>query len=57
MTNENITLIEANIARYRAMLKLDMNRDWRSVVERLLTEASDELALATESKKQHWRRA
>jgi hypothetical protein len=37
-----------NIAHYQALLKLNMDAGKRSVVERLLSEARDELALATE---------
>ena len=52
MTDENINIIELNIARYRAMLKLDMDDGKRSIVERLLAEAKRDLALATASKEQ-----
>lgn len=37
-----------NIARYRAMLSFNMDAEKRSLVERLLAEAEENLALATD---------
>ena len=45
MTEEPI-IIQMNIDRYRAMLTLHMHAEERSRVERLLAEASSQLALA-----------
>jgi hypothetical protein len=44
MTRDNRYVIKTNIARYRAMLTLDMDDKKRSVVERLLVEAEEVLA-------------
>ncbi len=49
MTEEPI-IIQMNIDRYRAMLTLHMHAEERSRVERLLAEASSQLALATDLK-------
>ena len=49
MTEEPI-IIQMNIDRYRAMLTLRMRAEERSRVERLLAEASSQLALATDLK-------
>lgn len=38
-------VIETNIALYKAMLKLDIDEEKRSVVERLLAEAEEVLAM------------
>ena len=46
MQTEDPTIIQMNIAHYEALLKLDMDDGRRSVVERLLAEAKDDLALA-----------
>jgi hypothetical protein len=40
-------IIRMNIAHYEAMLKLDMNNDKRSVVQRLLVQAKESLAAAS----------
>jgi hypothetical protein len=47
MTEEPI-IIQMNIDRYRAMLTLQLHAEERSRVERLLAEASSQLALATD---------
>ena len=44
MTNDDRYVIKTNIARYQAMLTLDIDDKKRSVVERLLTEAEEVLA-------------
>jgi hypothetical protein len=49
MTEEPI-IIQMNIDRYRAMLTLHMHAEERSRVERLLAEASSQLALVTDLK-------
>jgi len=49
MTEEPM-IIQMNIDRYRAMLALHMNAEQRSRVERLLSEANSQLALATDVK-------
>ncbi len=46
---ESPIIIQMNIAHYRAMLKLDMGDEKRSVVERLLAEAKSQLVLARRS--------
>ena len=46
MTEEPI-IIRMNIAHYGAMLKLDLDHQQRSTVKRLLTEAEEDLVLAT----------
>jgi hypothetical protein len=45
MIEEDPTIIQMNIAHYRTMLKLHLDDEKRSVVERLLAEASDSLTL------------
>lgn len=40
------TIIQMNIAHYRAMLKLDLNDEKRSLIERLLAEAKKDLIVA-----------
>jgi hypothetical protein len=47
MTQNDIFVIEMNIARYRAMLQLDMDAQKRSLVERLLAEAEARLTTLT----------
>jgi hypothetical protein len=49
MTEEDPTIIQMNIAHYRAMLKLDLDDAKRSIVERLLAEASHSLTLTSGS--------
>jgi hypothetical protein len=49
MTEEDPTIIQMNIAHYRAMLKLDLDDAKRSIVERLLAEASYSLTLTSGS--------
>jgi hypothetical protein len=49
---EDPLIIRRNIAHYQATLKLDMGDEKRSVVERLLAKAKDDLVLAMDSKKQ-----
>jgi len=44
MTNDELNTIKANIAHYQAMLKLALDGEKRSAVERLLAEAEDILA-------------
>ena len=39
MTNDERYIVKLNIAHYQAMLKLDIDIERRSVVERLLAEA------------------
>jgi hypothetical protein len=51
MTEEPI-IIEMNIARYRALLALDLDNEKRSTVSRLLAEAKERLVLATDLKQQ-----
>jgi hypothetical protein len=41
---EEADIIKMNIAKYQAMLKLDMGTESRSAVERLLVEAKRDLA-------------
>lgn len=48
---EDHNIIRMNIAHYRAMLTLDIDAQKRSVVERLIAEANDELVLATDTTK------
>jgi hypothetical protein len=50
MTDDDRFIIKLNIAHYQAMLKLDIDGEKRSTVERLLTEAED--VLATDFKEQ-----
>ncbi len=50
MTNDERFIIELNIAHYQAMLKLDIDDEKRSTIERLLAEADD--VLATDFKEQ-----
>lgn len=45
MRANDIFIIQRNIARYEAMLKLDMDAKKRSVVEGLLAEAKADLML------------
>ena len=53
---ENPLIIQMNIAHYQAMLKLDMDGAKRSVIEKLLAKAKEDLALAmVESGR--WKRA
>ncbi len=49
MIEEDPTVIQMNIAHYRAMLKLDLDHAKRSIVERLLAEASHSLTLTSGS--------
>ena len=44
MTNDERYIVKLNIAHYQAMLKLDIDDERRSVVERLLAEAKEVLA-------------
>jgi hypothetical protein len=44
MTSDELNTIKANIAHYQAMLKLALDGEKRSAVERLLAEAEDILA-------------
>lgn len=44
MTNDELFIIKLNIARYQAMLKLDIDHDKRSTIEHLLAEAQEVLA-------------
>ena len=46
MTENDIVIIQRNIARYGAMLKLDMDGKKRLVAERLLAKAKADLMLA-----------
>lgn len=39
MTNDELYIIKLNIAHYQALLKLDIDDEKRSAVERLLAEA------------------
>lgn len=48
---EDPFIIQMNIARYRELLELDVDEEKRSVVERLLAEAEQTLALAMNSKR------
>jgi len=41
---EELVIIERNIAHYRGMLNLDLDDKERSIVERWLTEANENLA-------------
>jgi hypothetical protein len=50
MTSDERYIIKANIAHYQAMLKLDIDDEKRSAVDRLLAEAEE--VLTTDSKKQ-----
>jgi hypothetical protein len=43
MNQNDLYIIQMNIARYRAMLQFDMNAEKRSMVERLLGEAEENL--------------
>lgn len=43
---EDLAIIQMNIRRYRAMLKLDLSSGKRSTVETLLAEANNRLKLA-----------
>ena len=52
MTENDIFAIHMNIARYRALLKGDIDEEKRPVIERLLTEAEGNLALANGLNKQ-----
>jgi hypothetical protein len=49
---EEPVIIQMNISHYRAMLKLEMDREQRSALERLLTKAEDDLRLAANLNKQ-----
>ena len=44
---ENPQIIQMNIAHYQALLKLNMGDEKRSVIERLLTKAREDLAEST----------
>ena len=44
MTDDERFIIKLNIAHYQAMLKLDIDDEKRSTIERLLAEADDVLA-------------
>jgi len=46
MTEKDIVIIQRNIARYEAMLNLDMDGKKRSVAERMLAKAKADLLLA-----------
>jgi hypothetical protein len=50
MTNNEQFIIKLNIAHYQAMLKLDIDDEKRSTLERLLAEAEE--VLATDFKEQ-----
>ena len=50
---EEPTIIEMNIARYGAMLTLDLDEKKCSLVRRLLAEAKESLVLAIDLRKQH----
>jgi negative regulator of sigma E activity len=50
-------IIEMNIARYRALLKLEPHPERHSLIERLLDEAEENFRLAINLKKQEWRKA
>ena len=52
MTQNDIFATHMNIARYRALLKLDIDDEKRSVIRRLLAEAEENLELANGSNKQ-----
>jgi hypothetical protein len=56
MTEDPI-IIRMNIAHYGALLKLDLDDDKRSIVERLLAEAKRDLAVAVSLKQLQERRA
>ncbi len=51
MTENDIFIIRMNIARYRAMLQFTMDAGKRSMVERLLAEAEENLATAPDDQK------
>jgi len=44
MTNNERYIVNANIAHYQAMLKLDIDAEKRSAIDRLLGEAEEALA-------------
>jgi hypothetical protein len=44
MTNDDLFIIERNIAQYQEMLKLDIDEMQRIIVKQLLAEAEDVLA-------------
>jgi hypothetical protein len=44
MTNDERYIIKVNIAHYQAMLKLDIDEEKRSTVQRLVAEAEEVLA-------------
>ena len=46
MMDNDIFIIQMNIARFRTMLQSELDNQKRSVVERLLREAEENLALA-----------
>ncbi len=48
MTEDDPFIIEMNITHYRELLKLDIDDQKRSVVERLLAEVESNLVLAKE---------
>ena len=50
MTEEPV-IIQMHIAHYREILKLDLDNEKRSIVERLLAEAKRDLAVARDSRK------
>jgi hypothetical protein len=52
MTQNDIFALRMNIARYRTLLKLDIDGEKRSVIERLLAEAEENLASENGSNKQ-----
>ena len=49
MTNDELYILKLNIARYQAMLKLDLDSEKRPIVEKLLAEAAE--VLGTDFKK------
>jgi hypothetical protein len=55
MTNQpfSVFVIEMDIARYQAMLKLDMDNRKRAIIERLLSQAKHDLVLAKNCKDEH----
>jgi hypothetical protein len=55
MTEEPV-ILQMNISHYGAMLKLNLDDEKRSVVNRLLTEAKEHLALALIEREQSVRR-
>jgi hypothetical protein len=49
---DDLFVIQMNVDHYRALLKLEMKDDKRSVIERLLAEAKADLAQAAERKRE-----